>query len=599
MKPIEFIRSRSPFDQLDEEGLVLVEQSLEVMRFEPGDYILVKGGPPSDYLYIIGEGVVRLLHKSEEINTMERGEVFGYPSMLRRTSPTLDVVSGSEVVLYGVPKATFQKLVNHFAEFFLKDLSQRLYQTWELDAPPALGSDFARPVKMLVNRFPVFVSPEATVGTAARLMRQTNITSVLVEGEPPGIVTLQDLNCRVLAEDLGSDTLVRQIMTHPLKTLPCDTPIYSALFYMMEERVSHLPLTEDGQVKGLITRGNLLRYQVKSPFYLLRQLESLDSSAVVVKYNLDVTGRVESLFNDGLEVDLIGRIVSSLNDALVKRLLHLAEADLGPPPTPYAWLVFGSEGRMEQTLLTDQDNALVYFEDSPEARTYFERLAEKIISKLIEVGFPPCPGGYMATNWCHPLAEWEEMFNNWLTQPDPQALMEAGIFFDFRLVHGDLIPDSLDNILIQANDYPVFMAQMANAAIEFRPPLGFFGGIRADEGQVDLKKRGIAPIVALGRLYGLEAQSTARTTIERLEAAAADGLLSQEGVNALIDAFRYLLGLRLREQLQKIEADQQPDNDIQLDHLSSREKRRLKEAFKVIRDMQEATAQRFNTNFVA
>lgn len=204
----------------------------------------------------------------------------------------------------------------------------------------------------------------------------------------------------------------------------------------------------------------------------------------------------------------------------------------------------------------------------------------------------------MAINWHRPLAEWTKLFSGWVNKPDPTALLESAIFFDFRPVHGELSLEPLEQIILGAEDQRVFLAHMARAAIEMRPPLGFFRRIRAEDGQVDLKAGGIVPLVSLARVYALEAQVRARSTLERLELATAAGVLSQPGSETLIETYRFLLQLRLREQLTALKKGQTPNNKVQLAALSVVEKRHLKEAFLVIREMQEAIAQRFQTDLL-
>jgi CBS domain-containing protein len=310
---------------------------------------------------------------------------------------------------------------------------------------------------------------------------------------------------------------------------------------------------------------------------------------------LEISATVETLFRGGLEVAQIGRVIASLNDALTKRLLKLAEQELGPPPTPYAWIVFGSEGRLEQALLTDQDNALVYQEDTPSALAYFAALTERVVKGRLQAGFPPCPGGYMATNWHKPLEEWVRLFKSWVKTPEPQALLETAIFFDFRPVYGALSLEPLEQILAEAGKNKIFLVQMARAALEFGPPLGFFGHIRTDEGDLDLKKGGISLIVSLARLYALEVGATVRPTLTRLEAAAQASTLSQEGAETLAGAFRFILSLRLREQLQAYRAGRPLTNQVRLEALSPLERRQLKEIFRAIRKIQEFSATHFQT----
>jgi CBS domain-containing protein len=272
---------------------------------------------------------------------------------------------------------------------------------------------------------------------------------------------------------------------------------------------------------------------------------------------------------------------------LVKGLIDLAQRALGPPPTAFAWIVFGSEGRLEQSLVTDQDNALVYERDSEEARVYFSALARRVIDGLAHVGFPMCPGGFMATEWCKPLDQWQQIFGNWVRRPEPQALLDAAIFFDFRPVAGALSLSPLEEILSGSRIEKLFIVHMAKGALVFKPPLGFFNWIRTDDGAVDLKKNGIGPVVALARACALAAGSRERSTLERLATAGNPGsILTREDAGLLAESFHLLLHLRLRQQLISLQANEPPDHKITLGTLSALERRHLKEAFVTIRNIQ-------------
>jgi CBS domain-containing protein len=456
-----------------------------------------------------------------------------------------------------------------------------------LDLPPSEPS-LTLPVRYLVKRPPVFVDPSATVAQAARTMQEAHIGSVLVADVPPGIVTDRDLRGRVLAEGLGPETSVRQVMTRPLKTVDSDAPVFMALRLMLEENIHHLVLVEEGKIVGVISGTDLLHHEASSPFYLRRTLDSLEDPATMAHYAQEIASAVQALFRGGLGAVQIGQMVSSLNDALVKRLVGLAEAALGPPPTPFAWIVFGSEGRLEQTLLTDQDNALVYKNASPEADAYFAALAKRVVDGLIHVGFPTCPGGFMATNWCKPLNEWQSLFDSWVRTPEPRALLGAAIFFDLRPVAGSLSLAPLEEILAAAGTQKLFIAHAAQEALTWRPPLGFFNRIRSDHGMVDLKKGGIGPIVSLARIGALAAGSRERPTLERLVVAGKSGtVFKQEDSATLAETFQFLLHIRLRQQLAALQTKQPPDHKVRLDALSALERRHLKEAFVTIRHIQQ------------
>ncbi|WP_018467291.1 putative nucleotidyltransferase substrate binding domain-containing protein [Calidithermus timidus] len=602
LTPLEFIRQTPPFDRLPPKAFAAVERGLEVSFFPKGTRVLAYEGPPSQHLYLIRKGAARLLREGREVLLLEEGECFGYPSLLAQDAPSFDVVAEEDLLVYRWEQKVFRGLLAYpeFAQFFSQGLAERLRLASRAlnHVPSTLSLDLSMPVGKLVSRPPVFVARSASIGQAAQIMRQERISSLLVEGEPPGILTDRDLRNRVLAEGRGPETPLAEVMSAPAKTLSAETPLFEALAFMVSQGIHHLPVTQDGRIVGVITDTVLMRQQTRSPLYLLRRLERTRNPADLRGYREELTGVVESLMAGGLGAPAIGRSVSSLNDQLVRVLLELAENRLGAPPTPYAWIVFGSEGRMEQTLLTDQDNALIYQDDLPEARPYFAHLADFVVQGLLQAGFPPCPGGYMATRWHKPLTEWERLFDRWIQQPSPQELLEAQIFFDFRPVRGNLSLQSLEQLVTHSGQRRIFLAQMARSALQFRPPLGFFRRIREEEGGVDLKKGGIAPIVSLARVYALEAQSPARGTLERLEAAARAGKLSAEGAENLAEAFNFLTRLRLREQLGALRRREAPGNKVPLEALSALERRHLKEAFVLLRELQEALGQRFQTDLL-
>nr|WP_290665341.1 DUF294 nucleotidyltransferase-like domain-containing protein [Ardenticatena sp.] len=602
MQPSEFLRQTPPFDQLDDFTLQHIVATLKIVRYPAETVILEAGGEPSHFLYIVYHGSVRLERNGRSMLLLEEGDLFGFPSLLAQRPPLFDVITDEESIIYQIPEPTFRDLLQRtpaFADDFLRGLGERLRHTTTIQPPvPTELTDFTTTVQSLIQRPPVFVAPNSSVAEAARTMHAHGISSVLVEHDPVGILTVRDLRSRVLAAERPPETPVHAVMSCPVITIPATATLFEALLVMLEQGIHHLPVQHEGRIVGVITDTDILHRQLYNPLLLFERVRRAQHPNDLHTYARDLNATALWLFENGLDVIHIGRIVAMLNDTLTTRLLTFAEARLGPPPCPYAWLVFGSEGRMEQLLLTDQDNALVYAEASPEHDAYFAQLATFVVDTLLAAGFPPCQGGYMAIHWRRPLDEWERLFRAWVQTPTPDALLEAGIFFDLRQVHGTLSIRSLEQIIRESGSQPRFMAHMARAALAWQPPLGFFRRIRDQHGKVDIKRGGIAPIVALARLYALEAQSPARATIERLHDATARGILSKEGGETLQEAFRFLMRLRLRAQREALKQQHEPDNMIVLEALSSLERRMLKETFFAIRDMQDAIGLRYQTDLL-
>ncbi|MDM8518411.1 DUF294 nucleotidyltransferase-like domain-containing protein [Anaerolineales bacterium HSG6] len=599
MNQIDFVKTYPPFNQLPAPSLETLINEITIKQYTPAEYILRQGGSPCMNLYLIHTGTIRLVRDGQQFDFLESGELFGYPSLMFQSPPLVDAICDETAELYAISQPVFKQLLNEhklFAEFFLNGLADRLRHTNRFEVSAFTGN-LTIEIGTLIDKLPVTVKPDDMVQYAAQKMRAEKIGSVLVESNPSGILTEDDFTVRVLAKGLGPDTPVHQVMSRPVKTLPSDTPIYGAMLFMLEEEIHRVPITKNGQITGVISATDLLRHQTTNPFYLFRQLKRLEDPETLKQYTFEVAKTVDTLFHGGLDVTAIGRMVASLNDALLKRILKLTEDHLGPPPTPYTWLVFGSEGRMEQLLLTDQDNALVYQDDTPEAAAYFATFTKHVVDGLLQAGFPLCPGGYMATNWHKPLAHWKALFKKWILTPEPQALLEAAIFFDFRAVHGDLSVKSLDDIILEARSDKLFLAHLARSALQFVPPLGVLWGIRKDKkGRVNLKKGGITPIVSLARVYGMEAGVYFPSTLERLESAVSAGNLSQDGGDTLSETFRFILQLRLEEQLLAYKNKTKPGNKVVWNNLAPIDRRHLKEAFGVIQDYQGYLSGRFHTD---
>jgi len=592
--PAAYLRSIPPFDALPRPLFDEAAGTLEV-AFEPaGAWLVRAGGERLHHLYVIRKGSVRLERDGRTLQVLEDGEVFGYTSLLRHEA-TLDVVVEEDLVVYRLPEHAFHRLLTdaRFAGNFASRAAQRLQASLARTEMASFRPDLALEVQKIAPREPVWVTAETSVGEAARVMRRERISSLLVRTDPPAIVTDRDLRGRVLAAGLGPATRVGEVCSSPLRTAPVTTPVHAAWVSLLDGDVHHLPLTRDGRIVGIVTSTDFLRHTAPGPIAVLRSIERLASRDSLPGYGQRVTEMSASLLAGGLDATAIAGFLARLNDALLRRILELAEADLGAPPAPYAWIVFGSEGRMEQTLLTDQDNALVFAEEGAPHRAWFRTLAERVNADLQAAGFPECPGGYMARAWNGPLSEWRDRFSGWIEVPNPQALLVASIFFDFRRVGGTLDLEPLEAILAAAAHKIAFLRLFAGSAMEFRPPARFMLRLRGESSIVDLKAQGVSPVVFLARCLGLEAGTRARSTMERLAAAARAGLID-EGDRAIVtEAFRFVLGLRLRRQLDALGRGAPPTTKVALSELTAIERTRLKEALHAVENWHEHVRHRY------
>jgi CBS domain-containing protein len=597
LDPVSFVRNTPPFDALPEPIFDTMAKALEIVFFPAGTRLLTRGGAPSEHLYLIRKGAVRLEREGQTLQLLEEGEIFGFTSLISGKA-TLDVTVEDDLLAYRLPRVQFQVLLldASFAGHFASGLAERLRNSLERSQVAGFQPDLGVPVSSLLRGPAIRVPPTSTVGDAARVMADHAVSSVLVDAAPPAIVTDRDFRARVLAAGKGPETPVLDVATSPLRTVPADTPVYEAWRYLMDAGVHHLPVTRGAEIVGVLSASDLLKHTASGPVAVMKRVERLGGRDALPGYGARVAEMAASLFAGGLEPTVIGGFVARLNDTLVTRILRWTEAELGPPPSPWAWLAFGSEGRMEQTLLTDQDNAIVWGADSPEARDYFGRFAQHIIQDLQAAGFPACPGGYMATRWQGPLEDWRARFHGWLDRPTPNALLEASIFFDFRKVHGGLDLAPIDAIAARARNERTFLCAMAKSALSFQPPGGLMLRLRPDASSFDVKLKGISALVFLARVYGLEAGARTSNTLGRLAAAHQAGLIEKDTCDTLSEAYSFLLRLRLREQLRMIADGEPPTNVISIRDLSSIERSRLRDAFRAIEMWQERAAYHYRTD---
>jgi CBS domain-containing protein len=616
---VRFLQHYPPFDQLAPARLADAAAAMQIEYFAAGQTILAHGGAPAEFLYIVCKGSVDLLreeHGHEEIfDSLGPGEVFGHLSIIRARPPIVTARAATETLAYLLPAAVFLRLRDEdpdFARFFAAPAVERITFALEQRHADAAPSLFQTRVGDLLRRPIVAISPDATVRQAAERMRAEHVSCLLVDLPPygvfdkdSGIVTDRDLRNRVVADGLPETTLVRDVMSAPVLSLPMESLVFEALLLMLERGIHHLPITHNDLVVGMVTHTDILRHQSRSPLFLPRQLDRARTLDDLRQYADQVAETVGQLVDIGARVGDIGRIVAIAHDALLQRILRDIESELGPPPVPYAFLVLGSGGRYEQTLRTDQDHALVYADQaSPAAEAYFAALAELAVERLEYCGFPRCPGNVMATNpeWRRPLSDWIGYFTRWIDVPDEEALLRTGIFFDFRQVFGTLdAATPLRATIARARGNTLFLTRLARAALRQPAPLNMFRKVTLERrGEqkhlLDLKHRGTAMVVDLARLFALEAGRSETSTIARLRNAWPASSIGESEAERLIAAFELLSLLRLGHQLEQIARGEEPGNLIVYPQLSPHEQRELKESLQAIASVQRAAALAFQTD---
>lgn len=622
---INFLKKVPPFQFLDEAALTSIAGQLS-MEFYPKDAVILKqGGPPSDSLRIIKKGGVKVSMLSEEgVEIMSdyrgEGDTFGFISLVGEARSRANVVAADDTICYLLEKESVLKFLSQSPESseylfrsYLTKYIDRTYKEMHNKSLLTASSDrllFTTPVGDIATREVVTATGETTIQEAAQLMVRNRISSLIVVNGgnlPVGVVTDRDLREKVVAKGRDVHEPIRGIMSLPLIRVDARDYCFEAVLKMIRHGVHHVLVIKDGGLKGVLTNHDLMLLQGTSPLSFAKDIESQHTIERLVPVSMKIGNIVGLLMKEGARASNITKIISELNDRLVRKILEITEKKHGRPPVPYCWIVFGSEGRKEQTFRTDQDNALIYADpasprQADEAKRYFADFAVSVRESLIKCGFPLCPADYMASNplWNQPLSVWKKYFSSWITEPTPEALLKSLIFFDFRPLYGEpgLAEELRSHLVHKLEDEKLFLGYLANLIIKNTPPIGFLktfvvekSGEHKDE--LNLKIKGIAPLVDIARLFSLEKGVKETSTIERIEALRDKHTIAEEYADELLHAFDFIMLLRVQHQLEQVEAGKTPDNFINPDKLSNLEKKTIKDAFSVIAKIQELIAERY------
>ncbi|TGG92101.1 cyclic nucleotide-binding/CBS domain-containing protein [Natronospirillum operosum] len=609
----EHLRRHPPFSLLSDDWLNTLASRVEVAYFRAGSTILQAGDPIEDLHYIRSGGVEIYRHEGELYNRLGEGEIFGQLGLLMKGMVRFPARALEDTLIYFIPGDLFRALfdqVGSFATFVEIEDRTRLRQATANEG--SRNELMTTRVGRLITRAPVTVSERADIRTAAAIMTEQNVSSVLVvpesgdEGDPrttggamAGIITDRDLRRRVVAQGLPYDTPVRDIMSSDVVTVQDDQYLFEALLIMLRENVHHLPVMHRLKPIGLIDLSDIISHETQNSLFVVRNIFHQQSVEALQALVPEVKASFVRMVNEDANSHMVGSAMATIGRSFKQHLLQLGEQKLGPPPVPYCFLALGSMARDEQYLRTDQDNALV-LDDSfvpAEHDAYFEALAHFVCDGLATVGYTYCKGDIMATNptWRQPLHVWQHYFTDWIRRPSAQSLLNSSIFFDLDGVHGDThMADQLQALIAdEASKTPGFLGCLARNAQNRTPPLGFFKDFVVEKSgrhrnSINLKRRGTAPLVDVIRVHALASGSRAQNSFRRLEDTVAAGFLTAQAASDLRDALEFISLVRIRHQARDIEAGREPVNNIDPEQLSSFERRNLKDAFQVL-----SNAQRF------
>ncbi len=606
-----FLSNIEPFSLLPKKEIKHIADLIQVELYDEKKILFRQGISKLEKLYILKEGTAERFYEDidQKIirDALHKGEVFGGISIILNESVVIRSLEiDDNTSFYTIPKNAFLSLCDKYDDFkyhFTNIFGKRMLDKTYLNLIRQKKSDkeqsiqfFSNSISSVIRQNILFCGANNSIKDAAILMKQHRCGSILIkqEGRYIGITTDQDFRNRVVAADLNISNPISDIMSYPLISISDHSSVFEAFIKIMKTGVKHLAvINNENDAIGVISNSDLINAQGKLPFLFIKEINKAVSYEEISKKQKELPQSIYTLINEGAKAQNVNNFVTAITDAILEKLINFAIDELGQPPVKFAFMVMGSEGRKEQTLKTDQDNAII-FEDVNEeelesVNAYFLKLGDLVCNMLDKTGYDFCEGDIMAKNpkWCQPISIWKKYFKDWVYNAGPEALLQTSIFFDFRFGYGDIslvngLRDSLFNFL---DDRKGFFSNLAENTSNFRLPIGFFGNFIVEskgkfKNTFDIKWA-MMLVVDFARIYALKNKISATNTMERLELLSKKNVISESDYNEISHSYSYMMNLRFTNQIHAlINEGGEPNNNINPKKLSKIDQQTLKEIFK-------------------
>ena len=620
---MQFLQRFPPFNQMENTHLAYLVEQCQLRFYAPGESIIRPTDGPVEHFYIVKQGRVvgeRTHVGREEAQTtfeITAGECFPLAALLGERATRTEHRAAEDTFCLQLNKLAFIKLFglsDEFRDFALRGVSSlldKVNQQVQQKAAETLGTQYSLNTRLgeLAMRHPVTCAPTVALREAVRLMHEQQVGSIVIVDEhksPLGIFTLRDLR-QVVAN--GIEDFAQAIELHmtpdPFYLSP-DNSAFDAAIAMTERHIAHVCLVKDQRLCGVVSERDLFSLQRVDLVHLARTIRHAPRLDTLINLRGEIGQLVERMLAHGASSTQITHIITQLNDHTVCRVIELVLADKGDPGVPFTWLCFGSEGRREQTLHTDQDNGILFeARDDAQAAEIRQRLlpiAQQINQHLAACGFTLCKGNIMAGNpdLCLSRAEWARRFAAFIREATPENLLASAIYFDLRVVWGDEqgCEQLRRGMLGQVADNRLFQRMMADNALRHRPPVGRFrefvlerkGG---DKATLDLKIQGLTPFVDGARLLALANGVEANNTLERLRQLVALHVIEPLDGAAYEEAYHFIQQTRMQQHQLQTRENRAYSNRVDPDSLNQLDRRILREALRQAQRLQSSLAVRY------
>lgn len=614
---LAFLKNHAPFNKMAAAALQHFADKAQLVFHAAGSEIVGPAAGNVRFFYLIESGKVQARQAGEvtvteySILSLGAGESFPIGAVTAGRPSTNVYLAVEDTFCYQLPAEDFLVLMRDSPEFnlfctqyiaSLLDQSRRQLQL-QFAQRASEQQTLNSPLAGIGSRSPVTVAPETPLRQALETMSAAGVGSLVIAGDdrkPVGVFTRTDLLDRVVLADMPQTAPISQAMSgNPFK-LEEHATAYDAVLAMATHNIRHVLVTDaEGKLTGVVSERDLFALQRVGLRQIRQAIEGAHNVEALQHSAADVRQLAFNMLAQGVGAEQLTQFISVLNDALTRRVIQLNLENHDFEGIEWAWLAFGSEGRDEQTFSTDQDNGIVFACEEKAAvdalRQRFLAFALAVNKDLDRCGFPLCKGNIMASNpqWCLTLDEWKDQFARWIRAPQPEALLNATIFFDFRTLFGrvELAESMRRHLLGLAANNPLFLQAMARNALDVAPPLGKIRDFLTDlepghPGKIDLKKYGSRIFVDVARIYALAAGVHNTNSVQRLRLASKRLSIRDDEINAVLEGLNFIQLLRLQHQYLEGEPGVQGDNLIDPDTLNELDRRILKESFRQARKIQ-------------
>ena len=605
-----FISSIHPFEDLTPGQLETFVENIDIVYFKEDEVLQAQGSVPT-HLFFILKGLVQEKQEDEVLSIYSNNEIFDSVSLIENFSKN-SFVTAQETICYTLPREIFIKTLHEnqiLENYFFQSISEKLNTNINNEKNKEMANIMIAKVKDAKIHKAVIIDEEKTIFEAASIIKKEKIPTLLLKDKKGDlyIITDSDFRQKVILNRMDFDDKVIKIATKGLIYINEEDFLFNAQLIMAKHGVKRVVVRNDkNEIIGILDQISLSSFFATNTFSVSNQIVNAETVEELKEASLSFIKIIKSLNAKGVKIEFIARLINQLNKKLLDKLYKiLAPAELYEKS---CLVVMGSEGRGEQILKTDQDNAIILADDCPIGEKELQEFTSKFTETLVDFGFPRCEGNIMVSNpyWCRKVSDFKDLIFKWINEPSPDNFMNLAIFYDAICVSGniDLLTKLKKYLFTISDNSLLFNAHFAKIITSFDVPLGFFDGFvfnnkdNQHKNEINIKKGGIFIIVQGVRSLSLEHKIFNTNTTKRIKSLSEKGVIEKELATELIMAFNFLTNINLKSNLEKLDRNEKVDNYINPNNLNRMEKDLLKESFKIVNKLKKKVEFHFKLNYV-